>query len=403
MQTVKEGVEALNQAFGEFKTTNDERLAQIENKGSADGLVEEKLSRLDQSINEATEKLQQIDIATKRPTMESGQIAESKNLEHEAAFSGYVRKGDEGALQALEGKSLSAGYDPDGGYLVPDYLSDRIIKDVSDHSAMRRLSQVVSISTDAVEMLIDRKGADAGWVGETDARPETSTPELAKIRIPVHEMYAKPKATQKLLDDSRIDVENWLAGKVAHKMSEMENHAFTHGNGEGKPKGFLDYEIKIGAAAEWGKIQGVKTGKNGAFADANGSDALIDLLNCLKPGYLSGAVWLMSRTAMSEVRKLKDKNGHYLWHNGLDGDFRPRLLGYPVELSDEMPKLNAAAKAYSIAFGNFKEGYQIVDRSGTRVLRDPFSSKPYVEFYTTRRVGGDVVNSDALKVLEFSA
>ncbi len=314
----------------------------------------------------------------------------------------YVCKGEDGPLHESETKSLSAGHDPDGGYLIPQDLSNRIIEDITDHSTMRQLAQVIEISTDAVEMLADKGGADVGWVAETAERPETSTPELIKIRIPVHELYAKPRATQKLLDDARIDVESWLAGKIGHKMSELENRAFIQGDGGGKPKGFLDYQVNFDNNPAWGSLQGIKTGRNGGFGEASGGDLLIDIVNSLNPHYLNGSSWLMSRLAVGEVRKLKDKNNNYLWQNGLNGDFSPTLLGYPVAISDDMPNPSADHPTCSIAFGNFKEGYQIVDRQGTRVMRDPFSSKPYVEFYTTRRVGGDVVNFNAIKLLSFS-
>jgi HK97 family phage major capsid protein len=221
---------------------------------------------------------------------------------------------------------------------------------------------------------------------------------LAKIRIPVHEIYAKSRATQKLLDDAKIDVESWLASKVATAMLVKENHAFINGDGNGKPRGLLSYPTVAGDDVEWGKLEHVLSGEDGAFIDG---DVLIDVSSRLKPGYLDGAVWLMSRTAQMAVRKLKDKvTGSYLWQPALLSGAPNTLLGHPVVVADDMPAF--AKGSLSVAFGNFQHAYQIVDHSGMHVLRDPYSAKPYVEFYTTRRVGGDVVNFEAVKLIKFS-
>lgn len=307
---------------------------------------------------------------------------------------------------SLRKKTLSVGSDPDGGYLVPPEVGQRIVHELAEVSILRRLSQVMIIASDAVEMLIDKGRADVGWVGERQNRDETKTPQLAHKRIPVHEMYAKPRATQKLLDDANMNVEEWLAQKVAQRMSVIENNAFLWGNGLTQPQGILSQELNFEAKSYWRKIQGFKTGKDGGFAAENGADVLIEMVTSLATHFLPGSVWLMSRPAATAVRKLKDKNGTYLWQPGLEGDLRTKLLGYPVEICDDLSEnhkgQNKNQNRKSIIFGNFKEGYLIVDRQGTRVLRDPYSTKPYVEFYTTRRVGGDIVNADAFKVLEFA-
>jgi len=322
--------------------------------------------------------------------------------EHKSAFINYVTKGDESQLLQLEAKSLSAGSDPDGGYLVPDVLHMDIERDLRQSSTMRRLARVIQISTDSVELLVSEGDAEAGWVAETAERPETGTPKLIKLKIPVHELYAKPRATQKLLDDSRVDVESWLSKKIASKLTQLENQAFVKGDGANKPTGILKYELDFTGPSK-GKLHGFKSGKKGGFLNAaTAGDLLIDMINEMKPELLNGCVWLMSRAAHGEIRKLKDSNGNYLWQPGIEHDARPRLLGYPVEVSDEMPGLAKDEASSAVIFGNFKEGYQIVDRAGIRVLRDPFSVKPYVEFYTTCRVGGDVVNHDAFKVLSFT-
>ncbi len=401
MQTVKETVESLNQSFSEFKSAHEESLKQIESKSSADPQLEEKLSKIEREMDQAQERLNRIEVSRQRPLVASDDH-KLENNEHKSAFLSYVTKGDESQLMSLESKSLSAGSDPDGGYLVPDVLHLDIEKDLRSSSVMRRLARVIKISTDSVELLQSEGDAEAGWVAETDARGDTNTPKLIKIKIPVHELYAKPRATQKLLDDSRVDVESWLAKKIAARMSQLENQAFVSGDGANKPTGILKYELDFAGVSK-GKIHGFKTGKKGGFVNVlTAGDLLIDMVNSMKPELLNGCVWLMSRAAHGELRKLKDSNGNYLWQPGLEEDARPRLLGYPVEVSDDMPGLNKDEATSAVIFGNFKEGYQIVDRAGIRVLRDPFSVKPYVEFYTTCRVGGDVVNNEAFKVLSFT-
>jgi HK97 family phage major capsid protein len=401
MQTVKETVEQLGKSFAEFKITNDEKNFKTSSAGGHDPLIEEKLTRISEDIDRTSARLERLKTARHRPALAEESLDHKVENEHKNAFIHYVRKGEEQYLLNFERKSLSTAVDPDGGYLIPQEIHNRLGQNILDSSAMRKIASTITISTDAVEFLIDQKGAEAGWVSETGDREETESPTLSKIRIPVHEMYAKPKATQKLLDDARIDVEAWLSAKVSEKMAYMENRAFFCGNGEGQPTGFLAYPKTYGTFKS-DHLLAFKTGKKGGFSAQNSCDVFIDALHSLRPELLNGAVWVMSRSTLAAVRKLKDSNGHYLWQAGLEGDFRQRILGYPIELSDEMPPLDLEEASSAIAFGNFKRGYQIVDRAGTRVLRDPYSSKPYVEFYTTRRVGGNLIDSRAISLIEFN-
>jgi HK97 family phage major capsid protein len=316
----------------------------------------------------------------------------------------YIRKGLDAPLCDYERKSLSTISDGDGGYLVPSGLHNHLYQTLATTSVMRGLASIREISTSSLELLIDKGAADAGWVAETQERDETKTPDLMKTQIPVHEMYARPRATQKLLDDAMVNVEEWLSQKISQKMAAMENTAFISGEGKINPRGILSYETVDKKAWTWGKIEEIKTGKEGCFLKDQEVDTLLILFHTLKTPYLPGASWLMSRTAQMHLRKLKDPGSHlYLWQPPLAGMTNPTLLGYPVVVCDDMPSLIPEIASKSIIFGNFKEGYQIVDRTGTRVLRDPYSAKPYVEFYTTRRVGGDVLNFEALKVLNFSS
>lgn len=391
----------LSRTFEEFKGANEERLKSIENKGSVDPLLQEKMERIESSLDAAETRFKRLEAFSNRPRLET---TETPFCAHHHAFMDYVRKGLDASLLDIEQKSLSTSPDRDGGYLVPSHLHDRLYATLQSSSVMRELATVREISSSALELLIDKDAADVGWVSEKQERPETKTPELAKIRINVHEMYAKPRATQKLLDDASLNVEDWLSQKIAHKMALMENAAFITGDGDNKPKGILAYETVSKAQWEWGKLEDIKTGVNGKFEVGHEVSTLLDLFHALKPQYLPGASWLMSRVAQGVLRKLQDPGSHqYLWQPPLAGTPNPTLLGYPIVISDDMPTLTANQPSKSLLFGNFKEGYHIVDRTGIRVLRDPYSAKPYVEFYTTRRVGGEVLNFEALKVLNFAA
>jgi HK97 family phage major capsid protein len=327
-----------------------------------------------------------------------------ENTEAFQAFQSYIRKGDDTDLINLTQKSLSSTVGEEGGYFIPQILQTRLEQQVEEWSPMRRLSNLIQISSSALELLMDRTGPDAGWVQETDARNETKAPTLYKVKIPVHELYAKPRVTEKLLSDSLTSVEDWLAQVVAKKLAQMENHAFIHGDGQNKPKGFLSYEVTTKDAWQWGKLEGITSGADGAFEEgAKGVDTLLDLMASLKPVYLKNAVWFMSRSAFVAAQKLKDADGRYILHPGTSQDQRPMIFGYPVEISEDMPALTSGQASKSVAFGNFKEAYQIVEHQGTQMLRDPYSTKPFVEFYTVKRIGGDVINFEALKILSFKA
>lgn len=386
---VYEAVDNLNSAFVEFKTKQDERLENMEKNQS------HKVSELSDVIVKTAHRLERLETAFKRPNAEMA--AKLQTSASDQNFKNYVRKGIEQGL--MEQKSLSSAQDNSGGFLIPQAVTEMINAKLMDHSMMRRLSRVTSISTDTLELLLEKGDASVGWVAETADRAETDTPELAKVRIPVHQIYAKPRVSQKLLDDAFVDVEGWLSSKISENMAAVENAAFIHGDGQGKPRGILTYETCDFGHAEWGKIETVKTGEDGKITDPN---CLLDAMQALKTKYLEGACWLMSRSAAAAIRKLKDQTGAYLWQPGLTADAPNTLFGYPIVLSDDMPAVEVGKQTSSIIFGNFKEAYQIVDRANLNILRDPFSAKPYVEFYATKRVGGEVINFDALKIVAFA-
>lgn len=403
MSDVVSHLDKLESAFDSFQKKYQQRLEKLEetNQVSFEQVeLETKNLEHDTIPEQKTDRL--AEVKDYRPTLDTKTIDRGGELmETKQAFTSYLTKGDSTELNTLETKSLSAGSEANGGYFIPEEIGGHIRKRLSDYSVMRRISNILYISTQSLDLLVDKKDPGAGWVAETGNRDETDTPELAKIKIPVHEIYARPRATQKLLEDAQINVEDWLVSRVVTRMAQMENNAFIHGDGNGKPKGFLAYETVEKSAFQWGKLEHIKTGSTAGFT-GDSADILIDLTGSLKTEYLPGATWLMSRSAYMAVQKLKDKNGNYIWQPSLQENSRSTLLGYPVEISEDMPELSEKNPAKAIAFGNFKAGYQIVDRRATEVLRDPYTSKPYVEFYTTRRVGGDVIDFDAIKILNFS-
>lgn len=319
---------------------------------------------------------------------------------HSTDFSNYIRTGSEDFFK----KSLSSASDESGGFFLPTPILKKINSRLECLSTMRRISNVMTISSGSVDLVIDSKNPDAGWIGDNGERNETDTPEIQKIKIAVHEVYAKPKANQRLLDDTQINVEEWLLSKISDKIATLENDAFINGDGEDKPKGFLKYEMVTDPnAIEVGKLQCFKSGANGDFAgnDTDATNLLIDMSYSIKPVYAKNAVWIMSRTALARIRKLRKNNGSCIWEPAIAEGTPSTLLGYPVYIDDNMPTLQRESPSDSVAFGDFHAGYQIVDRQGLKILRDPYTSKPFVEFYATKRTGGGVVDFDAIKILKF--
>ena len=396
-------VEDLGKTFHEFQSKNDERLAQIEKNGKADPLLEEQLTKMNAKMDELGEVKSRLDLAetalarksvaatdgrsdekqekadrfahmvAKERGIPAAEIAKEFGMEglaeYKKHFGNWMRKGDSYANQPNAMKSLSVGSDPDGGYFVEPDTSGRIVTKIFETSPMRQVANVMTIGTDALEGIYDLDEADAGWVGETEARTETGTPKVAAWRIPVHEMYAEPRITQKLLDDSMVNVEAWLADKVSSKFARQENAAFVNGDGIGKPRGFLTY---ADGTTLPGTIEQNATGVSGGFATGGaGADILMDAIYGIKQGYRSGSRWFMPRTATAEVRKLKDADGTYLWQPGISAGQPATLLGYSVIEFEDMPDI--AADSLSIAFGDMNEAYQIVDRVGVQRSDKPRS------------------------------
>ena len=321
---------------------------------------------------------------------------------HAKAFAAYLRAGDDDALRGLEmeSKALSTAVAAEGGYLVDPQTAERIRSVLRSAASLRAISNVVTVEATSFDVLVDHSDIGAGWATETGTQAETTTPLIDRIAIRLHELAAMPKASQRLLDDSAFDVEGWLAGRIADRFARAEADAFINGNGTDKPRGILTYDLVANASWTWGDIGYVPTGAAGDFAAVNAADAIVDLVYALGARYRQNASFVMNSRTAGAVRKMKDADGRFLWSDGLAAGEPARLMGYPVLIAEDMPDigLNAAA----IAFGDFAAGYTIAERPDLRILRDPFSAKPHVLFYATRRVGGDVTDFAAIKVLRFS-
>lgn len=331
-----------------------------------------------------------------------GDVSVEEYQHYKSGFFKLVRNGNMEGLTAEERKALQAGSDPDGGYLLPTPTVGKVVTRVFERSVMRQVASVMTISTPALEGVVDNDEADAGWTSETGARSETDTPQIAKYRIEAHEMYAAPKATQTVIDDSAVDVESWLAAKIADKFARVEGDAFWNGNGVGKPRGLATYTTAATAddSRAWGQFEHVVSGANGAF-HTDKFDAIHNLMGRFKDHYLPNAQWVMRRAVRTAARKIKEgTTDRYMWEPSLQAGQPERLMGYPVRIDEQMPAL--ATGSLSLAFGDFKAAYQIVDRIGIRTLRDPYTSKPYVIFYSTKRTGGGALDYEAVKFIKFS-
>jgi HK97 family phage major capsid protein len=378
-------------AFEEFKHTNDQRLGEIEKRGTADGLLEGKLDRLNAVLDGHKAAIDKAALDRSRPLLD--RRGEARDGEYKEAFSTYVKRGEEKALQV--------GSNPDGGYVVPPETETEITRLMTAVSPIRAIAGVRQVSGSVYKRPISVSGPQVGWVGETAARPITNAPTLAELSYPTMELYAMPAATAAFLDDAAVDVGQWIADEVNAAFAAQETTAFVSGDGVNKPSGFLSAPTVAETSWSWGNLGYVATGTAGALPAGNASDVLIDLVYALKAGYRQNASWVMNRKTQGTLRKLKDADGNYLWQPAASAEAKPTFMGFPLVEAEDMP--NIGANAMAVAFGDFRRGYLIVDRRGVSVLRDPFSAKPYVLFYTTKRVGGGVADYDAIKLLKFAA
>jgi HK97 family phage major capsid protein len=390
----------LMRAFEDFKASNDERIA-AEKKGG-DVLLEEKVARINAALDHTTRRLDELTLKNARPALgrASTETKSASEIEHKAAFDAYVRTGEGTGLRALEAKAMSIGSNPDGGYLVPAEVETAIGRRLSNISPIRGISAVRTISANVYKKPFMTTGPAVGWVGETAARPQTNSPVLDELSFPAMELYAMPAATATLLEDAAVNIDEWIAAEVEQAFAAQEGTAFVTGDGVNKPKGFLNYTKAAEATWSWGNLGFIISGADGAFPSSNPSDPLVDLVYALKAGYRQNGTFVMNRKTQAAVRKLKDADGNYMWTPPAVAGGRAALMTFPVIEAEDMPDM--AADSYAIAFGDFGRGYLVVDRAGVSVLRDPYTAKPYVLFYTTKRVGGGVQDFDAIKLLKFA-
>lgn len=332
-----------------------------------------KLSAKINNIEERTNKMQNY--------FSSPAISDNVNIEEKSAFNNFVRKGVEGELVT---KSFS-GSEHEGRVLITSTLSKQIISEINARSPMRQLASIESISTRALDLIIEDGLFASGWVAEAAARDVTNTPHLRKKTIHAHELYTQPKATQSLMDDSEINIENWLVGRLANSFVKLENESFISGDGVNKPFGLLRNA----------EVERIEVGKSIE------PETLLDLINQLDEEYLANASFLMNRKTLSSIQGLKDQTGRFIWQQSLSDPLKQTIFGVPVVISSNMP--NIGEDSLSIALGDFKSAYKIVDRSNISLVRDPYTEKPYVKFYAVKRVGGDVVNPKAIKFAKFAA
>ncbi|MHC2251026.1 HK97 family phage major capsid protein [Bradyrhizobium embrapense] len=423
----KTSYEQLQATFATFKTENDAAL-----KNKADAVTDEKVNKINASVDELVQANKDADALIKKVLADIEKLNEKQasltalggggakaskdprvsnpNLpEYAKAFATYFRRGENAlqggasALRDLEVKAaMSIGSDPDGGYTVLPEIEQTIDEVVQQISPMRDLATVRTIGTSEYRKLVNQHGTASGWVGEVDSRPQTAGSNLSELKFPVMEMYAMPAASQSLLDDAFVDIGAWIAGEVQLEFARQEGNAFVVGDGQNKPNGIVGgYQTVANAAYAWGKIGFVTTGAAGAFAATNPADCLVDLLHSVKSPYRINSTFIANRGTLGAIRKLKDGQGNYLLNMVLRQEgFIEEILGRPAVEMPDMPDMGA--NSLSVAYGDFKRGYLIIDRIGIRVLRDPYTAKPYVLFYTTKRVGGGVQNFEAIKLLKFA-
>lgn len=361
--------------------------AAVEQGGDGVAALRQELEALKKRVAEGA-------VAAQRPVLDGVKSAEARDFAER-----FLRRGVESGLELKALDNASGGA---GGFAIPREIDEAIDKTLAAISPIRSIANVVKVGTSNYRKLVAAGGFQSGWVGTEALRPETTTPTFSEIVPASGELYANPAASQHMLDDAMFDVESWLANEIATEFARAEGKAFVSGNGTNQPLGFLasPNSAALDAVRPMGTLQFIGTGTAGAFPAANPADKLIDLVHSLRQPYRQGAVFVMNSSTAAAVRKFKTNDGAFIWQPGLVSGQPSSLLGYPVIEAEDMPDI--AASSLSIAFGNFKAGYTIAESQETNILRDPYTKKPYVYFYATKRVGGQVVNSEAVKLLKFA-
>ncbi|MEM8790798.1 MAG: phage major capsid protein [Pseudomonadota bacterium] len=364
------------------------------------GFKQEVTKRMSE-LNTRVEHIDRKSAETRRPMLTT---AAAERQPHQKAINAYIRRGDEDPMKALglEGKGLNTAVNAEGGFLIDPETAAMVEHVLRSGASLRAISNVVQIEAGAFDVLIDRGDIGAGWITETSAAGiDADTTAIDRISIPLHELSAQPMASQRILDDAAFDIEVWLSERIAERFLRAESDAFVNGDGVNKPVGFLTKPNAPVDTATSTQLGFIATGTSGGFDPNDPADVLVELVYTLGAQYRANASWVMNSKTAGEIRALKDSQGRFLWNEGFAADQPARLMGYPVHVVEEMPDI--AADSLSIAFGDFNRGYTIAERPDVRLLRDPFSARPNVVFFATKRVGGDVTDFEAIKLLKFGA
>jgi len=398
MEELKNKIEEITSAFEQFKQKNDERLAKME-KGCAAGELKETVLKISEKLTELETAKGELEAKMNRSAKANSDVAGSLEAK---AFDAFLRKGASAVLGNEEFKSMNTLIGADGGFAVPKRIVEQIYKPLVDASPMRQVADVMTCDTEDISFPVRTSGVSASWVGETETRTKTNAPKLASVKPVFGEVMAYPEVTQRMLDDAFLDVEAWLSGEIAESLALLENTAFTTGDGSNKPKGLLSYSTAETADATraYGTFEHVKTGNASTLGSTPG-DKLITMIGQLKTGYLGSARWMFNQSTLTAIRTLKDNDNNYLWRPGLEFGAPSTILGYAYTVNHDMP--DVGANALPVAFGDFKRAFKIVDRVGMRIIRDELTNKPYVGFYTTKRVGTMALDTQAVKFLKVTA
>lgn len=434
METLKELLDKQHATFDEFKRANDERLAQLEQRGTADVVTVEKVERLSAELDKLQDNFRALEALATRPGRGdsredqdrlsarlsvanvhlqsiaglAGRPTKSFDAEtlkkYEADYVEYLRSGRDGKMQDWHRQDFQITVDGDGGFLVPPDMSGRIVTRIYERSEVAGLVNVQPTTASELEGIADTADVDAGWRGETEPVTDTTNTQLGKYTIPVEEMWAMPRASTRLIADAAVNVEAWVAAKLGDRFARLQGAAVVNGDGVKKPRGWMQYPTATTADATrpWGTLQRRGTGASGAIGTvtsmvSDAFDKLIDLTMDLKPEYRANARFVARRATYALYRQVKSADGVYIWQPSAQVGQPATMLGYPVAEAEDMPAIGASADF--LAFGDFREGYTMVERQGITILRDPYTAKGWVKFYATRRIGGGVVNFDAIKLL----
>lgn len=426
VKSVADALDKIATAFDEYKKTNDARIEAVKSGASTEAM-DAKLAKIDAHIdglNEVKSKMEKMETKLSRPGVMDGgrQEGESKEaVEYRHAFLDWVRApGDHErqqkaavAAKQLEAKSRADGRETRaaqtvtstgsaGGFALPEIIERQIARLSVDISPIRQIATVRTVGSPDYKELFDVNGAGFEWLGETDPRNQTNTPDMAEVAPTFGMASAKPQASEESLDDLFFDVESWLVSSAAEAIAQGEGAAFVFGNGTKKPTGFLAGTVPVttaDAARAFGTLQYIASGQAAALPTS--ADIFYDLIYSLRARYRNNAQWVTSKLVLAALRKYKDTAGQYLWQPALTAGQPATFMGYGITEAEDMPAIGAGA--FPLAFGDFREGYLIADRVGMRITRDEITSPGFVKFYVRKRVGGKLRNTQAIKLLKVAA